>query len=70
MLIAGLLTFAVTLQFANSHTETTKATVKSKLLLTEEELLKHDGSNPNIPIYISILGRVYDVDKTLCKTDT
>lgn len=63
VLIAGLLTFAVTLQFANSHTETTKATVKSKLLLTEEELLKHDGSNPNIPIYISILGRVYDVDK-------
>lgn len=63
VLIAGLLTFAVTLQFANSHTETAKATVKSKLLLTEEELLKHDGSNPNIPIYISILGRVYDVDK-------
>ena len=68
MLIAVLLIFAVTRQFANpfanpNNSETAKATIKPKPLLTEEELSKHDGSNPSIPIYISILGRVYDVDK-------
>ena len=63
VLIAGLLTLTVTIHFANHHTTTAKATAKSKPLLTEEELLKHDGSNPDIPIYISILGRIYNVDK-------
>ena len=68
VLITVLLIFTVTQQFANpfahpNHSETAKATIKPKPLLTEEELSKHDGSNPNIPIYISILGRVYDVDK-------
>lgn len=65
VLIVGLLIFTVTrVQFANPFTVTTKATIKSKeSLITEEELLKHDGSHPNIPIYLSILGRIYDVDK-------
>lgn len=68
VLIAGLLIFTVIRQFTNpfanpNHSETAKATIKPKPLLTEEELSKHDGSNPSIPIYISILGRVYDVDK-------
>jgi len=68
VLIAGLTIFTVTHQFANpfanpNQSETAKATIKPKPLLTEEELSQHDGSNPSIPIYISILGRVYDVDK-------
>lgn len=68
VLIAGLLILTVTHQLVNpfanpNHSETAKATMKSKPLLTEEELSKHDGSNPSIPIYVSILGRVYDVDK-------
>ena len=68
VLIAGLLIFTLIRQFTNpfanpNHSETAKATIKPKPLLTEEELSKHDGSNPSIPIYISILGRVYDVDK-------
>ncbi|KAK3730863.1 hypothetical protein QZH41_009968 [Actinostola sp. cb2023] len=31
--------------------------------MTATELAKHDGSDPSVPIYIAILGRVYDVDK-------
>ena len=63
VLITGLLTFAVTVHFANHRTVPAKATVNSKTLLTEEELLKHDGSVPHTPIYISILGRIYNVEK-------
>lgn len=36
---------------------------KKGILMTATELSKHDGSDPSIPIYIAILGRVYDVDK-------
>lgn len=32
-------------------------------LFTPEELELHDGSDENRPIYIAILGRVYDVDR-------
>ena len=32
-------------------------------LFTEDELAKHDGSDPSLPIYIVVLGRVYDVEK-------
>jgi predicted heme/steroid binding protein len=28
---------------------------------TKEELAKYDGSDPTLPIYLSIRGRVYDV---------
>lgn len=63
VLIAGLLTYTVSVHFANHDTVTAKTTVKSKPLLTQEELSKHDGSNPDIPIYLSILGRIYNVDK-------
>jgi len=32
-------------------------------MFTKEELAKYDGTNPEIPIYLAILGRVYDVTK-------
>lgn len=75
VIIAGLLTFAVTRQeTATIVKETTKETgtgtggkaketPKKEVLLTAEELAKHDGSDPNIPVYLAILGRIYDVDK-------
>lgn len=37
--------------------------IKFKLLFIEEELLKYDGFNFSILIYILIFGWVYDVDK-------
>lgn len=65
VLVAGLLAFSVSHRFKNSVTVPTKADTKPKglVLLTEEELSKHDGSDPNVPVYLSILGRIYDVDK-------
>lgn len=36
---------------------------KKGVLMSATELARHDGSDPNIPVYIAILGRVYDVDK-------
>lgn len=75
VVIAGLLTFAVTRQeTATIVKETTKETgpgtraktketSKKEVLLTAEELAKHDGSDPNIPVYLAILGRIYDVEK-------
>ncbi|CAH3035228.1 unnamed protein product [Porites lobata] len=75
VIIAGLLTFAVTRQetatIVKGTTKETgtgkggkaKETPKKEVLLTAEELAKHDGSDPNIPVYLAILGRIYDVDK-------
>lgn len=64
IVIAGLLAFFVSHHVKNSVTVPTKTDTKPKVVLfTEEELSKHDGSDPNIPIYLSILGRIYDVDK-------
>ena len=75
VIIAGLLTFAVTRQetatIVKESTKETgtgtggkaKETPKKEVLLTVEELAKHDGSDPNIPVYLAILGRIYDVDK-------
>lgn len=64
VLIAGFLALSVSHHFTKSVTVTTKADIKPKLLLlTEEELSKHDGSDPNVPIYLAILGRIYNVDK-------
>ncbi|CDH57612.1 cytochrome b5 [Lichtheimia corymbifera JMRC:FSU:9682] len=34
---------------------------REQLVFTEQELLKYDGSNPNLPIYLAIDGDVYDV---------
>ena len=64
VIIAGLLTY-----FASKNTDSQTSGAsrakkpKSNVLFTVEELAKHDGSDPNIPIYIAILGRVYNVDK-------
>lgn len=71
VIIAGLLTFAATRQDPKEaskalHTVTKKRTIqtaKKEVLLSAEELAKHDGTDPNIPVYIAILGRVYDVEK-------
>ena len=75
VIIAGLLTFAVTRQETATIVKRTtketgtgtggkaKETPKKEVLLTAEELAKHDGSDPNIPVYLAILGRIYDVDK-------
>lgn len=71
VIIAGLLTFAATRQDPKEaskalHTVTNKRTTqtaKKEVLLSAEELAKHDGTDPNIPVYIAILGRVYDVEK-------
>jgi membrane-associated progesterone receptor component len=29
--------------------------------LTEEQLLLHDGSDPAMPLYISVRGKIYDM---------
>lgn len=74
VLIAGLLTFIVTRQRTTETivkettkvpqtATTTKENSKKHVLLTAEELAKHDGSDPNIAVYIAILGRIYDVEK-------
>jgi len=71
VIIAGLLTFIVTRQQSGSAKETTKTsqtvtpkeTTKKQVLLTAGELAMHDGSDPNTPVYIAILGRIYDVEK-------
>ena len=74
VIIAGLLTFIVTRQQTTETivkettkvpqtATTTKENSKKHVLLTAEELAKHDGSDPNIPVYIAILGRIYDVEK-------
>ena len=38
-------------------------TKKPAVLLTAAELSKHDGSDPNFPTYLVILGKVYNVEK-------
>lgn len=70
VIIAGLLTFIATRQQTVTTKETkaaqsgtSKETSKKQVLLTAEELAKHDGSDPNIPVYLAILGRIYDVEK-------
>lgn len=62
VIISGLLTFMATRQDKGTTSNTTQ-TSKKHILLTAEELAKHDGSDPKIPVYIAILGRVYDVEK-------
>ena len=69
VIVAGLLTFIVTRQQAKETTKVPDTVVtntqptKKQVLLTGDELAKHDGSDPNIPVYIAILGRIYDVEK-------
>ena len=69
VIVAGLLTFIVSRQQAKGTTKGTDTVVintqpaKKQVLLTADELAKHDGSDPNIPVYIAILGRIYDVEK-------
>jgi predicted heme/steroid binding protein len=29
--------------------------------MTPEELKQHDGSDPSIPLYLALVGKVYDV---------
>ncbi|KAI8147261.1 cytochrome b5-like heme/steroid binding domain-containing protein [Fennellomyces sp. T-0311] len=36
---------------------------RKELVFTEEQLLRYDGSNPNLPIYLAVDGDVYDVTK-------
>lgn len=31
--------------------------------LTLEQLAKHDGSNPDLPLYLSVQGTVYNIEK-------
>lgn len=31
---------------------------------TEEELKKHDGSDPDLPVYVAYNGKVYDVTES------
>ena len=34
---------------------------KGQVLLTDEQLLAYDGSDPNKPIYVALNGTIYDV---------
>ena len=43
----------------NVNSKQTKKTV----LLSSEDVVKYDGSDPSLPMYLVILGKVYDVSK-------
>jgi len=53
--------YHTTLKTADANSTKTK---KSKVeLFTMEELKRHDGSNPDLPLYLAIIGEVFDVTK-------
>ncbi|CAH1766279.1 10841_t:CDS:2 [Entrophospora sp. SA101] len=47
--------------YQNQYTNWRNYIPRRDLILTEEELAKYDGSDPNLPIYIAINGEVFDV---------
>jgi predicted heme/steroid binding protein len=47
--------------YQNQYTNWRNYIPHRDLILTEEELARHDGSDPNLPIYIAINGEVFDV---------
>lgn len=67
VIAAGLLTFIASRQQEKEATidqkSVTDKPTKKHVLLSAEDLAKHDGLNTKIPIYIAILGRIYDVEK-------
>lgn len=70
LVISAVLTYLVANTVSSSQPASQKHTGAAKpkgngkgVLLTAEELAKHDGSDPNIPIYIVVLGRIYNVEK-------
>lgn len=50
-------------QKAINQVSTPSSSSKKGIIMSATELAKHDGSDPNIPVYIVILGRIYDVEK-------
>jgi predicted heme/steroid binding protein len=62
-IVIVIISIAVLFTTNQTAIKKTRGSSKKGMIMTAVELAKHDGSDPNVPVYIAILGRVYDVEK-------
>ncbi|KAJ1968643.1 hypothetical protein IWQ62_001118 [Dispira parvispora] len=61
LMASFIITESFTWGYQNRYTNWHNWVPRTKLVLSDQELAQYDGSDPSLPIYLAINGRVYDV---------